>query len=86
PAEGDQWAATIADRLYERQILSKAGREELKRQLADGRLFDTYSMLGSSRDRVLNGATPAAVLRFCAQTFEAAEMQRSASLTERQTQ
>jgi hypothetical protein len=84
PAEGDQWAATIADRLYERQILSKAGREELKRQLVDGRLFDTYSLLGSSRDRVVNGATPAAVLRFCVQAFQTAQMQRSGSLTERQ--
>jgi hypothetical protein len=84
PAEGDQWAATIADRLYERQILSKAGREELQRQLADGRLSDTYSLIGSSHDGVLAGATPAAVLRFCAQAFQTAQMQRSVSLTERQ--
>ena len=84
PAEGNEWAAAMADQLYERQILSKAGREELKRQLADGRLLSPYSLPGTSRDGMLNGPTPSAVLQFCAQAFQAAQMRRSVSLTERQ--
>lgn len=86
PAEGDEWGAHIADQLYERQLLSKAGQEELVRQLADGRLFSTYSLPGTSRNGTLSGATPAAVLQFCAAAFQAAQFQRAGSLTARQEQ
>ncbi|MGI4735426.1 MAG: hypothetical protein ACRYG7_09625 [Janthinobacterium lividum] len=84
PAVGKEWAATIADRLYERQILSKAGRDELKRQIGEGRLNGTYSLSGTSRYGHLDEVVPATVLQFCAQAFQASQLQRSVSLTERQ--
>ena len=86
PVADGQWGAHIADRLYERQLLSKAGREELRRQLAEGRLDIAYSLPGTSRNGMLNGATPAAVLQFCAQAFQAALSQRAVLLTARQEQ
>ena len=84
PATGDEWGAHMADRLYERQLLSKAGREELRHQLADGRLASTYSLPGTSRNGTLSGVTPAVVLQFCAQAFQAAQMQRMVSLSPHQ--
>ena len=84
PTAGKDWAATIADRLYERQLLSRAGRDELKQQLADGRLNGPYTLPGTARYGSLPEAAPAAVLQFCAQAFQAAQLQRSVHLTERQ--
>ena len=84
PAAGNDWVTTIADRLYERQLLNKAGREELKQQLRDGQLGGPYTLPGTARYGQLPAAMPAAVLQFCAQAFQAAQLQRSVVLTERQ--
>jgi hypothetical protein len=68
---GPQWAATIADRLYERQVLSAAGRDELKRLIATHALSVNYDLPGSdltyNSHRVVD---PATVLSFCTTAFQ----------------
>ena len=73
-----QWAATIADRLYERQVLSAAGRDELKRLIATHALSVNYDLPGSdlsyNSHRVVD---PATVLSFCTTAFQAELVYRS---------
>jgi hypothetical protein len=65
------WATTIADRLYARQVLSAAGRDDLKRRIAAGQLAATYLLPGSGNTFADKEVDPATVLTFCAQAFQA---------------
>jgi hypothetical protein len=76
----------MADSLYARRLLNQAGRDELKQQVRDGRLAGTYSLPGTARYGRLPAATPAAVLQFCAQAFQAAQLPRSVVMTPQREQ
>jgi hypothetical protein len=78
------WATTITNRLYERQLLNKAGRDELRRQFEEGQLGSTYALPGTARYGQLPAATPAAVLAFCTDAFVVAQLKRAVELTPRQ--
>jgi hypothetical protein len=78
PQAGDkEWAATIADRLYERQILSKTGREELQRRIAAHRLQVEYAVPGTEYEHPHQAVDPATVLAFCAEAFQAEQGYRT---------
>jgi hypothetical protein len=78
PAGSPQWAATIADRLYERQVLSAAGRDELKRRIAAHALSVTYKLPGDHLVEPQHRAVdPATVLGFCTDAFLAELAYRS---------
>lgn len=64
------WAATIADRLYERQILSAAGRDTLQRRIATHALRATYRVPGRDDYYADTLADPATVLAYCSGLFQ----------------
>lgn len=64
------WAATIADRLYERQILSAAGRDTLQQRIAAHALRATYQAPGRAATYADTLADPATVLAFCSELFQ----------------
>lgn len=77
-ADNPQWAATIADRLYARQVLSAAGRDELKRRIAAHALRVNYALPGSDLAYNAHRAVdPATVLDFCVTAFQAEVSYRS---------
>jgi hypothetical protein len=65
------WAATIADRLYERQLLNADGRDVLKQRIATQQLAVDYELPGSNNRFVYRQVGPATVLAFCVQAFQA---------------
>ena len=65
------WVATIADRLYERQLLNAAGRDALKQRIATQRLQVYYEVPSSGNQFADEQTDPATVLAFCTQAFEA---------------
>ena len=78
PAGSPQWAATIADRLYARQVLSAAGHDELKRRIAAHTLRVDYELPGDHLVKTQHRAVdPATVLGFCTDAFLAELAYRS---------
>lgn len=64
------WAATIADRLYERQVLSAAGRDTLQQRIAAHALRAEYRVPGRETTYADTLADPATVLAFCSELFQ----------------
>jgi len=78
PADNPQWGATIADRLYARQVLSATGRDELKRRIAAHALRVDFALPGSNSAYNSHRAVdPATVLDFCVTAFQAEVAYRS---------
>jgi len=76
------WATTIANRLYERQILSAEGRDELQRRIAAKNMGVEYTVPGSETRRIYQAVDAATVLAFCTQAFQAEMSYRTASAME----
>ena len=76
------WAATIADRLYERQLLNAAGRDTLKQHIATQRLQAHYEVPGSGNQLADEQTDPATVLAFCTQAFQQELMYRIGGLND----
>ena len=74
-----RWAATIATRLYERQILSAEGRDELQRRIAAQALETTYTVPVSETRYSHQVVDAATVLAFCTEAFQAEMGYRTAS-------
>lgn len=69
-APASAWAATIADRLYERQILSAAGRDTLKQRIEGRALWATYRAPGRDDEYADTLTDPATVLVYCSELFQ----------------
>jgi hypothetical protein len=76
------WAATIATQLYERQILSAEGRDELQHRIAAKALQVQYTVPGSETLYPHQAVDAATVLAFCTEAFQAEMGYRTASTRE----
>lgn len=76
------WASTIANRLYERQILNDEGRDELQRRITAKALHVEYTVPGSETHYPHQAVDAATVLAFCTEAFQAEMGYRTAMNTE----
>ncbi len=69
-AIGLSWGIGIADKLYARQVLSAAGRDELHRLMRANELNVYYNLPADETSYPHQAIDPATVLTFCAQAFQ----------------